>query len=97
MVRYDLKNTDRILIYREDGTFWCEAGGFFGGNLHALAILGSAADRKQVKEAQYKQAYMLKEAVKVATSLDRENNSSVLPDFSTPKDIVKGTYILPEK
>lgn len=97
VVRYDLKNTDRILVYREDGTFWCDAGVFFGGNLHAFAALGSDADRKRVKEAQRKQAFMLKEAVKVATSLDGDSVPSALPDFSTPHEIASGTPLLPEK
>ncbi|MEG1648313.1 MAG: Mu transposase C-terminal domain-containing protein, partial [Rikenellaceae bacterium] len=51
IVKYDVLDTSRVLVYNEDGTFWCEAVPWIGQNIHAMAALGSDADRKQRNDA----------------------------------------------
>lgn len=69
ILKYDILNTDRILVFREDGTFWCEAGVYFGSNIHAMAALGSDIDRLKRNQALKAQRTITKEAIKEATSL----------------------------
>jgi len=51
IVKYDVLNPDRILVFYEDGTLWCSAGLWIGQKTHAMAALGSEADREKVKDS----------------------------------------------
>lgn len=58
IVRYDLYDRSRVLIYNEDGSYWCEAKPYAGANIHPMAALGSDIER-----ARYHQALNLQENV----------------------------------
>ncbi len=97
IIRYDLKSTERILVFREDGSFWCEAGVFFGQGLHAFAALGSDADQAKVRTAQRQQAAMLKDAIRAATTWDSsEPCLPELPQFSAASGHDIAPSALPE-
>lgn len=51
IVKYDVLNPDRVLVYHEDETFWCSAGQWIGQKVHAMAALGSDADREKVTQS----------------------------------------------
>lgn len=62
IVRYDLRNRDRVLIFHEDGSFWCEAESFVGQNIHPMAALGSDSDKAQYHRALNMQEHITREA-----------------------------------
>lgn len=88
IVKFDLRNRDSVLIFREDETFWCEATPFIGQNLHPMAALGSDIDKAHLSQALATQTQLTNEAKKRAISvktegatleLPFENNNSFLP------------------
>lgn len=95
IIRYDLKSTERILVFREDGSFWCEAGVFFGQGLHAFAALGSDADRAKVRNAQRQQSAMLKDAIRAATAWD--GSKPCLPKLPQFSDVAPAALPEPEE
>lgn len=83
IVRYDLRDRDRVLVFNEDGSFWCEAPRYFGQDLHAMAALGSDADRAKVRSAQQQLAAMEKHAIQEAISLGNDTYAAPeLPQFT---------------
>lgn len=51
IVKYDMFHTDKVYIFRTDGSFWCEAGYFIGQKIHAMYKLGSDEDQRRAKQA----------------------------------------------
>lgn len=85
IVRYDLRDRGRVLVFNEDGSFWCEAKEYFGQGLHAMAALGSDADQAKVRSAQQQLAALEKQAVSEAISLGMDPIAlPELPQFTTP-------------
>lgn len=78
-LRYDVLNPDRILVYHEDGRLWCSAGLWIGQKTHAMAALGSDADREKVKQSNKALKGIEKEVLKVAKN-DVLNGILELPE-----------------
>ncbi|MCT4638923.1 MAG: Mu transposase C-terminal domain-containing protein [Bacteroidales bacterium] len=51
IVRFDPMRPDKIHVYNSDGTFFCTAKQYAGQNVHAMAVLGSDADRQKLAAA----------------------------------------------
>lgn len=51
VVKYDMFNTDKVYVFRTDGSFWCEAGYFIGNKVHAMYKLGSEEEQATAKTA----------------------------------------------
>jgi putative transposase len=66
IIKYDVLNPDKILVYHEDGSFWCSAGQWIGQKVHAMAALGSDADRDKVKASNHTLKSIEKEVLKIA-------------------------------
>lgn len=60
MVKYDILNPERVLVYHEDGTLWCDAGRLIGQGVHAAAKLGSQADQEHLAAAIEEQEGIMK-------------------------------------
>lgn len=73
IVKFDILDNTRILVFHEDGTFWCEATPWIGQKIHAMAALGSDADRKKRNDALKVQRSIEKSimSLDVTTSVDR--------------------------
>lgn len=87
IVRYDPLHPDKVLIFEADGRLWCEAGVFFGANLHAAAVLGSEADRSRVRSAQRALSSLEQTAVTKARNLGEGPGLSELPTFNVPLEL----------
>lgn len=70
IVKYDILDCDRILVFREDGRFWCEAGPSLFQGVHPMASLGSEADRAKFRQAAKAQDQIKRAAIAQAVSLD---------------------------
>lgn len=84
IVRYDLRDRSRVLIYNEDGTFWCEATTYAGADIHPMAALGSDIDRARYHRALGLQENITKQAR--ARAIAAKENTSVyaaLPNTET--------------
>jgi len=68
IVKYDVLKPDRILVYHEDGSLWCSAGIWIGQKTHAMAALGSEADREKVKNSNQALKNIEKAVLKTAKS-----------------------------
>lgn len=51
LVKWDMFDLERILVFKEDGTFWCEAKLSINQGIHPAAALGSDADRQKLADA----------------------------------------------
>lgn len=51
VVKYDMLHPEKVYVFRTDGEFWCEAGFYSGNHVHAMAVLGSDADRQGFRAA----------------------------------------------
>lgn len=60
LVKYDIIRPEKIHVYYEDGTFWCDAGKMIGQGVHAMAKLGSDADRQHLADAMDEQNNLIK-------------------------------------
>lgn len=87
IVRYDPMHPAKVLVFQSDGRLWCEAGEFFGGGLHAAAVLGSEADRERVRNAQHTLASLEKATVAKAKVYGAGPQLPELPEFNTPMEI----------
>ena len=65
IVKYDMFHPEKVYVFRTDGSFWCEAGFYRGNNVHAMARLGSEADRLKYSAA-IKEQKQIEHAVVVA-------------------------------
>lgn len=61
IVKYDIVNPEKVLVYNEDGTLWCEAGRLIGQDVHAMAKLGSQSDREHLEAAIEEQNGIIKQ------------------------------------
>ena len=61
LVKYDILRPEKVLIYNEDGTFFCDAGKLIGQGVHAMAKLGSEADRNHLAAAMDEQNGLIKD------------------------------------
>jgi putative transposase len=82
IIKYDVLNPNRILIYNEDETFWCSAGQWIGQKVHAMSALGSEADREKVKQSNQALFSIEKAITQMAKSgnLNSENGYAPLPE-----------------
>lgn len=87
IVRYDPIHPAKVLVFQSDGRLWCEAGEFFGGGLHAAAVLGSESDRERVRNAQHTLASLEKATVAKAKVYGAGPQLPELPEFNTPMEI----------
>ncbi len=51
VVKYDMLHPEKVYVFRTNGEFWCEAGFYSGNRVHAMAVLGSDADRQGFHQA----------------------------------------------
>lgn len=51
VVKYDVLHPEKVYVFRTNGEFWCEAGFYCGNRVHAMAVLGSDADRQGFRAA----------------------------------------------
>jgi putative transposase len=82
IIKYDVLNPDRILVYHEDETYWCSAGLWIGQKTHAMAALGSDADREKVKDANRALKGLEKEVLRVSKN-DLVNGLLSIPEHAT--------------
>lgn len=50
IIKYSPNNPEMILVFRESGQLWCTAEQYWGAKVHAMAALGSEADRAKVAQ-----------------------------------------------
>ena len=84
IIKYDVLNPDRILVYHEDETLWCSAGLWIGQKTHAMAALGSDADRDKVQASNRALKGIEKAVVQTAKQGGGMNGMVELPEFNTP-------------
>jgi len=60
LIKYDILNPEKVLVFYEDGTLWCEAGRMIGQGVHAAVSLGSEADRLHLAAAMDEQNGIIK-------------------------------------
>lgn len=92
IVKYDILNADRVLVYHEDDTFWCEAGRMIGQGIHAAAKLGSQGDRDLLAMAIEEQAAIIKNVENAARA-----EMGMKPKGTRAKALPPVVKALPEK
>ena len=96
IVKYDVLNPERILVYREDETFWCSAGQWIGQKVHAMAALGSDSDRDKVTQSNRMLFSIEKAVTSVAKSGDFEGNRYIDIQESAKRAIPEPAFALVE-
>lgn len=81
IVKYDILKNDKVLVYHEDGTYWCEATTWIGQQVHGMAALGSEADRAKLNNALTAQRQIEKSVVSAAISMN-SNNALILEEIN---------------
>ena len=97
IVKFDVLNPDRILVYHEDETFWCSARPWIGQKVHAMAALGSDADREKVAQSNRMLFGIEKSVTSAAKSGHFESAGYVELPASTPKALPEPEPVLVEK
>ncbi|MDR0510899.1 MAG: Mu transposase C-terminal domain-containing protein [Rikenellaceae bacterium] len=67
LLKYDILASERILVFHEDGTFLCEAKVSPFQDVHAMAALGSDADRSKLRHVAGQQRALERAVVDAAT------------------------------
>ncbi len=76
ILKYDILNCERVLVFREDGTFWCEAGVSPFQGVHPMASLGSATDRAQLRQVAEAQQEIRRAAIGQSITLNGQQPQS---------------------
>jgi putative transposase len=66
IVKYDILNPEKVLVYHEDGALWCEAGRMIGQGVHAMVKLGSEADRTHLDASMKEQNSVIRDVENAA-------------------------------
>lgn len=77
IVKYDILNCERVLVFREDGTFWCEAGISPFQGVHPMASLGSATDQAHLRQVASAQEEIKRVAIGQAMTLNGQQPQSI--------------------
>lgn len=101
IVKYDVLKPGKVQVYHEDGSHWCSASQWIGQKAHAMAALGSEADRDHVANSNKALANIEKSVLKAAKSGEFINSNTIeLPASSLQPVLVENTqdddYIITE-
>lgn len=77
IVKYDILNCERVLVFSEDGTFWCEAGISPFQGVHPMASLGSATDQAHLRKVASAQEEIKRVAFGQAMTLNGQQSQSI--------------------
>jgi hypothetical protein len=82
LLKYDILASERILVFHEDGTFLCEAKVSPFQNMHAMAALGSDADRSKLRHVAGQQRAIERAVVEAVTGRN-DGIMTALPEATT--------------
>ncbi len=86
IVKYDILNPEKVWVYyAETGELWCTAGCSVWNKVHAMAALGSEADREHLKKAIDATQSIKKRSIKAAKAAGNGKFlcNSALPEHET--------------
>lgn len=91
ILRYDILNPEKIMIFREDGTFWCDAGISPFQGVHAMAALGSEADKIKLRRTLHQQNDIKNASVREAIGISNTSPAA----FDQPALTAASSNLLP--